>query len=107
MSSIRRNDTVLVITGKDRGKQGLVRQVLPRKQRVIVEGMNIIHKHQRPTQTGGVAAPGGIVAREAPLAISNVMIVCKECSKPTRSGMRVRPDGVKVRVCKRCGADID
>ena len=107
MASIRRNDTVLVTTGKDRGKTGVVRQVLPSKSKVIVEGLNLIRKHQRPTQSAGVAAPGGIVVREAPLAVSNVMIVCKECNKATRSGMRVRQDGVKVRVCKRCGADLD
>lgn len=107
MSKVRRNDTVLVITGKDRGKTGTVRQVMPRKHRLIVDGVNIIKKHQRPTQQGGVPAPGGIVAREAPLDISNVMLICKECSKATRTGVRVRQDGVKVRVCKRCGADID
>jgi large subunit ribosomal protein L24 len=80
---------------------------MPRKSRLIVEGVNLIKKHQRPTQRAGVPAPGGIMVREAPLHISNVMVVCKECNKPTRTGTRVRPDGVKVRVCKRCGADID
>ena len=107
MASIRRNDTVLVITGKDRGKTGVVRQVMPRKSRLVVEGINMIKKHQRPTQAGGVPAPGGIMAREAPLSASNVMVVCKECGKATRTGVRVRQDGIKVRTCKRCGADID
>ena len=107
MRKVRRNDTVLVITGKDRGKTGVVRQVLPRKERLIVEGINMIKKHQRPTQQAGVPAPGGILTREAPLAVSNVMVICKECSKATRTGLRVRADGIKVRVCKRCGADID
>ena len=107
MNKVRRNDTVLVISGKDRGKTGVVRQVLPKNTRVVVEGINLIKKHQRPTQQAGVPAPGGIVTREAPLHVSNVMLVCKECGKPTRPGTRVRPDGVKVRVCKRCGADID
>jgi large subunit ribosomal protein L24 len=107
MSSIRRNDTVLVIAGKDRGKRGEVRQVLPKKSRVIVDGVNMMKKHQRPTQAGGVPAPGGIVTREAPIHASNLMVVCKECQKPTRVGHRFRQDGVKVRVCKRCGADID
>ena len=107
MSSIRRNDTVLVIAGKDRGKTGVVRQVIPKKTRAIVDGVNMMKKHQRPTQTGGVPAPGGIVTRESPIHASNLMLVCKECSKPTRIGHRFRQDGVKVRVCKRCGADID
>jgi large subunit ribosomal protein L24 len=97
----------MVITGKDRGKTGLVRQVLTKKDRVIVEGLNMIKKHQRPRQQGGVPAPGGIVVREAPVHASNVMVICKECGKATRTGLRVRPDGVKVRVCKKCGADVD
>jgi large subunit ribosomal protein L24 len=107
VTSIRRNDNVLVITGKDRGKTGTVRTVIPKKGRVIVEGVNMIKKHQRPTQQGGTAIPGGIVTREGPLDASNVMVICGECGKATRTGSRVRQDGVKVRVCKRCGADID
>jgi large subunit ribosomal protein L24 len=107
VNKIRRQDNVLVLSGKDRGKTGVVRQVLTAKGRVIVDGINMMKKHQRPTQAAGVPAPGGIVTREAPLHASNVMLVCKECSKPTRTGTRVRPDGAKVRVCKRCGADVD
>jgi large subunit ribosomal protein L24 len=107
MHKIRRQDNVLVITGKDRGKTGQVRSVLTKSNRLIVDGVNMIKKHQRPTQQSGVPSPGGIVTREAPLHASNVMLVCKECSKPTRTGVRVRNDGIKVRVCKKCGADID
>jgi large subunit ribosomal protein L24 len=107
MHKIRRADNVLVLSGKDRGKTGVVRDVLPRQNRVVVEGVNMIKKHQRPTQTAGVPAPGGIVTREAPLHASNVMLVCKECGKASRTGVRVRQDGAKVRVCKRCGADVD
>jgi large subunit ribosomal protein L24 len=107
MAKIRRNDTVLVITGKDRGKTGTVRQVLPKHGRLIVDGVNQIKKHQRPTQQSGVPVPGGILVREAPLHLSNVMLLCKECNQPTRVGFRVRQDGAKVRACKRCGADID
>ncbi len=107
MRRIKRNDNVLVLTGKDRGKTGLVRQVMPKYGHVVVEGVNVQKKHQRPTQQAGVPVPGGIVAREAPLDASNVMVICKECSKPTRTTVRNRPDGVKVRVCKRCNADID
>jgi len=107
MSSIRRNDTVQVRTGKDRGKQGQVRAVLTKKDRIIVDGVNMMKKHQRPTQQAGVPVPGSVVTREAPLHVSNVMVVCSECGKAARTGSRVRQDGVKVRVCKRCGADID
>jgi large subunit ribosomal protein L24 len=67
----------------------------------------MVNKHQRPTQTGGVPTPGGIMVREGSIHASNVMLICKECQKPTRSGVRVRQDGTKVRVCKQCGADID
>jgi large subunit ribosomal protein L24 len=107
MKSIRRNDTVLVIAGKDRGKTGVVRSVLTKKGRVIVDGVNMIKKHQRPSQSQGQIVPGGIVTREGPLDASNVMIVCSECGKAARTGARIRPDGVKVRVCKRCGVDVD
>lgn len=107
MRKVQRNDTVLVLAGKDRGKQGVVRQVLPKYDRAVVEGINMIKKHQRPTQTGGVPTPGGIVERAAPLHTSNLMVVCKSCNKPTRSGVRMRPDGVRVRTCKKCGADLD
>jgi large subunit ribosomal protein L24 len=107
VKSIKRNDTVLVIAGKDRGKTGVVRSVLPKKGRVVVDGVNMIKKHQRPSQSQGTMVPGGIVTREVPLHASNVMVVCSECGKPTRTGARVRQDGVKVRICKKCGADID
>ena len=107
MAKIRRNDTVLVITGKDRGKTGVVRQVLPKHRRLIVDGINQIKKHQRPTQQAGVPVPGGVVVKDAPLHASNVMLLCKECKQPARVGSRIRQDGVKVRVCRRCGADID
>ena len=107
MAKIRRNDTVLVISGKDRGKTGVVRQVIPKHSRLIVDGINQIKKHQRPTQQAGVPVPGGIVVKDAPLHASNVMLLCKECNQPARVGYRIRQDGVKVRVCRRCGADID
>jgi large subunit ribosomal protein L24 len=107
MRKIRRNDTVLVTTGKDRGKSGVVREVLTKKNRVVVEGLNLVKKHQRPLQRGGVPVPGGIITKEAPLDVSNVRLICQSCSQPARTGLRVRSDGAKVRVCKRCGADID
>ncbi len=107
MSGIRRNDTVEVRSGKDRGKQGQVREVIKKKDRIVIDGINMMKKHQRPTQQAGVPVAGSVVTREAPLHVSNVLVVCSECNKATRTGSRVRPDGVKVRVCKRCGADID
>jgi large subunit ribosomal protein L24 len=107
VGKIRRNDTVVVLSGKDRGKQGLVREVLTKQDRVIVDGVNLMKKHQRPTQQAGVPVPGSIVAREGPLHASNVMLICKECGKASRTGSRIRQDGVKVRICKRCGADVD
>ena len=107
MRSIKRNDTVLVISGKDRGKTGAVRQVITKKDRILVDGINIMKKHQRPTQTGGVPVPGSIVERESPLHISNVKLICKSCQKPVRTGSRIRADGIKVRVCRNCGEDVD
>ncbi len=107
MSGIRRNDNVQVNTGKDRGKQGQVREVIKKSNRVVVDGINMMKKHQRSSQQAGVPVPGSVVTREAPLHMSNVMVVCSECNQATRTGRRLRPDGVKVRVCKRCGADID
>jgi large subunit ribosomal protein L24 len=104
MRKIKRDDLVLVVAGKDRGKQGQVRQVLPRESRVLVQGVNMVKRHMRPRAMGTQA---GIIEKEAPIHVSNVMIVCKSCGKPARVGIRVRPDGVKSRVCRSCGEDID
>lgn len=104
MRRIQRDDLVQVRTGKDRGRRGQVRQVLPKQERVVVTGINMIKRHVRATQIG---QPAGIIEREAPLHISNVAVVCPECDLASRVGFRVRADGVKIRVCKRCNADID
>jgi large subunit ribosomal protein L24 len=104
MRKIKRDDMVLVVAGKDRGKQGQVRQVLPDKDRVVVQGVNMIKRHMRPQAMGTQA---GIIEKEAPIHISNLRIICKSCSRPARVHFRVRQDGVKVRVCRRCGEDID
>jgi len=101
---IRREDLVLVIAGKDRGKQGQVRQVLPRENRLVVQGVNMIKRHMRPRAMGTQA---GIIEKEAPIHVSNVMVICKTCGKPARVAVRVRPDGTKTRVCRSCGEDID
>ena len=104
MAKIRRDDTVMVIAGKDRGKSGKVNRVIREKDRVVVAGINIATKHvkNRP----GIRQ-AGIIHVEAPLHISNVMLMCPHCAKPTRVGHRFQEDGTKVRVCKRCHEVID
>ena len=102
---IRKNDNVLVTTGKDRGKRGRVLKVLPEKNRVIVEGVNFIKRHTRPNPQRNVK--GGLVEREAPLHASNVQLVCPECGKPTRLGRKVLGDGRKVRICRKCEGVVD
>jgi large subunit ribosomal protein L24 len=101
---IRKNDEVEVITGKDRGKRGRVVNVLPRDHRVMVEGVARVKRHLpvRPTQRGGQS--GGIILKEQFIDLSNVMLVCKTCGKPTRVGHR-RDEGVPVRVCRRCDGE--
>jgi large subunit ribosomal protein L24 len=102
--SIKRNDTVEVISGKEKGKRGKVLIVLRDQQRVIVERVNFIKRHQRPTQK---VRQGGIIEREGSLHVSNVMLVCGKCSKPTRTGSQTLSDGRRVRVCKRCNEIVD
>ena len=104
MNKIKRDDTVLVIAGKDRGKQGPVRRVLPSEGRLIVQGINMVKRHQKPQAPGTQA---GIIDKEAPIHVSKVMIICKTCGKPARVGFRFRPDGTKTRVCRNCSEDID
>lgn len=102
--SIKKGDTVLVITGKDAGRKGKVLKVIPRDNRVVVEGINKAKKHQRPSR----AIPqGGILQIEAPLNISNVMLLCTKCNKPTRIAKRFLENGTKVRICKNCGEVLD
>lgn len=101
---IKKGDQVLVITGKDAGKKGKVLKVLPQEKRVIVEGVNRVKKHQKPNR----AVPqGGIMRIEAPVDISNVMMVCGKCHKPTRIGVKFLNNNEKVRVCKKCGEVLD
>ncbi len=104
MNKIKRDDTVLVIAGKDRGKQGPVRRVLPREGRLVVQGINMVKRHQKPRAQGTQA---GIIEREAAIQISNVMLICKSCHQPTRAGFALRPDGVRARVCRSCGEFVD
>ena len=101
---IRKNDTVLVIAGKDRGKKGKVRKALPEKDEVIVEGANMIKRHSRAK---GAARQAGIIELEAPLDVSNVMLICNKCNKPARVGSRFLSDGRTARICRSCNEVID
>lgn len=103
-AKIRKNDTVVVMSGKDRGKQGKVDRVFPEEGRVVVEGVNIIKRHSRPRSA---TQQGGIIEREAPISASNVSFLCNNCGKPTRIGFKLLESGAKVRVCKKCGEVVD
>jgi large subunit ribosomal protein L24 len=102
---IRKNDNVVVTTGKDRGKRGRVVRIVADKNRVVVEGVNMIKRHTKANPQKQIK--GGLVEREAPLHASNVQIVCPECGKPTRIGRRVLGDVRKVRVCRKCEGVVD
>jgi large subunit ribosomal protein L24 len=102
---IRKNDTVLVTTGKDRGKKGRVIRIVAEKNRLIVEGVNLIKRHTRPNPAKNIK--GGVVQREAALHASNVQLVCPECGAQTRIGHKVLDDGRKVRICRKCDGVVD
>lgn len=106
-SRIRQGDTVEVITGNDRGVRGTVQRVLLKDGKVVVSGVNIVHKHQRPVRAGRGQVQPGIIELEAPVRLSNVMLVCPRCSERTRVGSSRQDDGRKVRVCKKCSETID
>ena len=101
---IRKEDTVVIIAGKDRGKKGKVRRALLNEDRVIVEGLNMIKRHSRARKA---ARQAGIIELEAPIHVSNVMLVCGKCGKPTRVNFRFLDDGKKVRICTSCREVID
>ena len=103
--SLKKNDNVVVISGRDRGKRGRVLRVIPDKARVVVEGVNFIKRHTRPNPQRNIK--GGIVEREAALAAANVQLVCPECSRPSRVGRRQLDDGRRVRVCRKCNGVVD
>ena len=102
---IRKNDNVVVTTGKDRGKRGRVMRIVADKNRVIVEGVNLIKRHTKPNPQRNVK--GGVVEREAGVHASNVQLVCPECGKPTRIGRKILGDGRKVRICRKCEGVVD
>lgn len=101
---IRKNDNVLIIVGKDKGKKGRVRFAYPKDDKVIVDGINFIKKHSRAR---GAVRQAGIIEREAPIHVSNLMLVCNKCNQPARVGLRVLADGRKARFCRSCGEVID
>lgn len=101
---VKKNDVVVVISGKDKGKQGKILVAQPQEGRIIVEGVNIVTKHKKARAQG---QPGGIIHQEAPIYASKVMLYCDKCKKATRHAVRVMDDGSKVRVCKHCGEAID
>ena len=99
MIGITRNQIVKVLAGKDRGKTGKVLKIFPKEKRLLVEGINFIKKHTRQTKQD---TKGGIIQKESPIQISNVMLICKKCNKATKIGTKIMNDGSKVRVCKKC-----
>lgn len=101
---VKKDDLVMVLTGKDKGKTGKVLRVFPEKSRLVVENINMIKRHSKG---GPGQQESGIVEKEAALAVSNVMLVCGSCNKATRTGVRVLEDGSKVRFCKKCNEIVD
>ena len=101
--NIKTNDTVVVLSGKDRGKEGKVIRAMPDAKKVVVEGVNVATRHQKPRKQGD---SGGIIKLETPIYASKVMRVCPKCNAPTRPAHKIKDDGTKVRICKKCGAEI-
>jgi len=101
---MKKDDKVKVLTGKDKGKIGKVLKVVKKTNRVIVENINVVKVHQRPTQAN---PQGGIVEKTMPIQISNLMVMCNSCVKPTRIGIKLLEDGKRVRICKKCNQQID
>ena len=100
---VRKDDKVVVITGKDKGKEGKVLVADPKAGKVIVEGVSVASKHQKPRKQG---EEGGIIKKETPIYVCKVMLVCPKCGKPTRPAFRILDDGSKARVCRKCGETI-
>lgn len=101
---IKKGDTIKVLTGKDAGKTGKVLRVIPDADRLVVEGINRVKKHQKPNRS---IPQGGILKIETPMNVSNVMLLCSKCKAPTRVGHKILDNADKVRVCKKCGEVLD
>lgn len=101
---IKKGDTVVVISGANKDKSGKVIAAFPKENRVVVEGVNLVQKHRKPRS---VKQQGGIISQEAPIHVSNVMLLCNSCKKATRAKMKIKDNGKKVRICGKCGAEFD
>jgi len=101
---IKKNDTVLVISGKDKGKKGKVRFAYPEKGKIMVEGVSMIKRHTKPQKQ---VRQAGIIERESAISVSDVMLVCSKCNKPARVGYKILEDGRKARICRACGEVVD
>ena len=101
--NVRRDDLVVVLSGKDKGKRGKVLKVEPKSGKIIVEKVNVVSRHTKPRRQG---EEGGILQKEAPIYACKVQLICPKCNKPTRPAHKLLADGKKVRVCKKCGAEI-
>ena len=101
---VRKNDTVMIVTGRERGKTGKVLRIMPSTTKAVVERLNMVKRH---TKARGPQSPHGIVEKEAPIHLSNLMIMCDRCNAPVRMGKRALEDGRRVRVCRRCGDQLD
>ena len=101
--SIRKDDLVVVLSGKDKGKQGKVLEVMPKSGKVVVEKINVVSRHTKPRKQG---EQGGVLKKEAPIYACKVQVVCPRCGKPTRVGHKVLEDGTKERVCRKCGESL-
>jgi large subunit ribosomal protein L24 len=103
MLKVKKNDKVKILQGKDRGKTGKVLRIEPSKERLYIEGVNIIKRHTRKKSQN---QPGGIISKEGPIHISNVVVVCPNCSQTARIGFEIKDSGEKVRACKKCGGQF-
>lgn len=101
---VKKGDRVLLITGRDKGKSGKVLKVFPARDKLLVEGLNQVKRHIRPTKSG---QPSGIIEKEAPIHISNVMLICPSCNRPTRIKASFLKDGTKIRTCSKCHEQVD
>ena len=101
---IRKNDSVMVVTGRERGKTGKVLRVMPDRDTAIIERVNLVKRHAKAR---GPQQPGGIIEKEASIRLSNIMLMCDKCNAPVRTGRKIMGDGDKARVCRRCGDPID
>jgi large subunit ribosomal protein L24 len=101
---VKKDDLVKIVAGKDKGKSGKVLRVMPEKSRVLVENLNLMKRHTRPSRSN---SEGGIIEKEAPISASNVQLLCQGCKSPARTGIRVLEDGSKVRFCKKCNEIVN